>query len=452
MEPNNTSVNKKDVLDISNELCVKRNISIANSSYEINNSMNNKENKLMEVNINDTIDRNYFDNLNPNKFNNEPNNFQNQYNNDDNRNSYLYNEEESSENLENSEHHEVIQNDLTEELFAKQKAKIKLAKEKNALINLNNQNNFKILNLNNISTIKTINFPKNNSSGADKNEESKKKKITHQRKIFNGNFISLTLEDYLFFETCNFDYIKKLSREDRYPIFTNSTWNSLPEPLKLTEFRKLAIRTINEINYNTNFIEIKIEFSLEGNSELWLSTRCFVNKDVNESCYFDISSINNESNVVFNKYSSLIKVIKDKCSKCFLTFGTFYENGNQENQIEYKTFNKRQLVGYENLNNNYFYSDNDVCEFNMCIIDFGNEIIEAKINVNKNSKCNYVVGNFYLPLIKRSKILLCGVGQSVKIKKLKISNLDKNGSEYQQQQKESMFSSEQRTCTCCNIF
>ena len=35
-------------------------------------------------------------------------------------------------------------------------------------------------------------------------------------------------------------------------------------------------------------------YTLEGNSELWISTRCFVNKDVNESCYFDISSVNNQ--------------------------------------------------------------------------------------------------------------------------------------------------------------
>ena len=450
MEPNNSNINKKDVFNISNDICVKINRTIDNPSNEFNNSMNDKENKL-EVNINDTIDKNYFDNLNSNKLNDESNVPQNQYNNDENRNYYLYNEDESSDNLENSEHQEAIENDLTEELFAKQKENIKLIKERNALINLNNKNNFKILNLNNISSIKTINFPKKDSTGVEKKEEPKKKKITHQRRIFNGNFITLTLEDYLFFETCSFDYIKNVPKEDRYPFFKSSIWNGLQEPLKLTEFRKLAIRTINEVNYNTNFIEIRVEFSLEGNSELWLSTRCFVNKDVNESCYFDVTSMNNESNIVFNKYSSLIKVIKDKYNKCFVTFGTFYENGSQENQIEYKTFNKRQLVGYGNQNN-YLYIDNDICDFNMQIIDFGNEIIESRITINKNTKCNYVVGNFYLPLIKRSKILLCGIGQSVKIKKLRINNLDKNGSEYQQQQRESMFSSEQKTCTCCNVF
>ena len=455
METSNSNINKKDLFNISNDFFANINKSIENPSYKINNTMNEKEHKLMEVNIDDTIDKNYFDNLNSNELNDESkNNNHNQYNNDENRNFYLDNEEESYgnyDNFENSENQESIENDLTEELFAQQKQKIKLIKERNALINLNNQNNFKMLNLNNINAIKTINFPNKDSTEIEKKEEPRKKKISHQRKIFNGNFLTLTLEDYLFFETCNFSYIKNGSREDRYPIFTSSIWKGLSEPLKLTEFRKLAIRTINEVNYNTNFIEIKVDFSLEGNSELWISTRCFVNKDVNESCYFDISSINNESNIVFNKYSSLIKVIKDKYNKCFVTFGTFYENGSQENQIEYKTFNKRQLVGYENQNN-CFYLENDICEICMSIIDFGNEIIEAKINVNKNDKCNYVVGNFYLPLIKRSKILICGVGQSVKLKKLKISNLDKNGSEYQQQQRESMFTSEQKTCTCCSIF
>ena len=86
----------------------------------------------------------------------------------------------------------------------------------------------------------------------------------------------------------------------------------------------MAIRTINEVNYNTNGVEINLELSLVGGSEFWIFTRSFVNKDINDSEVFDTYSINNESDIIFNKYTSLIKIIKEKnSSKCFITFGTF---------------------------------------------------------------------------------------------------------------------------------
>ena len=195
---------------------------------------------------------------------------------------------------------------------------------------------------------------------------------------------------------------------------------------------------------------INVNFTLEGESEFWIFTRCFVNKEINESINFDVSSFNNEPDIVFNKYSSLIKIIKEKySSRCFVTFGTFCENSKDPNQVHYKTFLKRQLVNF-NDNRNFKYLENDICEFNVYISDSGNENIDAKIAMNSDIKYNYIVSNFYLPTNKRSKILFCGEGHSVIVKSLKINNSDKNGEH--DEQFETFFTFEQKSCSCCNIF
>ena len=218
--------------------------------------------------------------------------------------------------------------------------------------------------------------------------------------------------------------------------------------MKNVQFKNLAIRTINEINYETNMVQISINFTLAGESELWIFTRSFINKSVNESMNFELSSLNNEPDIVFNKYSSLIKIKKEISNKCFITFGTFCESSRDPNQISYKTFLKRQLINF-NENDNLKYLENDICEFNVLITDWGGENIDAKIGLNSNNKYNYATGNFYLPTNKRSKILFCGEGENIIVNKLEINNLDKT--EEKIQQFETIFSSEQKSCTCCNI-
>ena len=271
-----------------------------------------------------------------------------------------------------------------------------------------------------------------------------------QKKIFNGTFKTITLDNYQFFEKAYFQTKRKYSnKEETIPILKNAEWKSINSPLDKCEFRKLALRTINEINYETNMVLINANFTLEGGSEFWIFTRCFVNKEINESFNFDASSINNEPDIVFNKYSSLIKIIKEKYSnRCFVTFGTFCESSKDPNQICYKTFLKRQLVNF-NDNVNFNCLENDICEFNIYISDSGNENIDAKIAMNSDNKFNYVIGNFYLPTNKRSKILFCGEGQSVIVKNLKINNSDKSGE--QSEQFETFFTLEQKSCSCCNI-
>ena len=93
--------------------------------------------------------------------------------------------------------------------------------------------------------------------------------------------------------------------------------------------------------------------------------------------------------------------------------------------------------------------ENDICEFNVYISDSGNENIDMKIAMNNDNKFNYVIGNFYLPTNKRSKLLFCGEGQSIIVKQLEINKYNKNDDQIQQF--ETLFSFEQKSCSCCNL-
>ena len=93
------------------------------------------------------------------------------------------------------------------------------------------------------------------------------------------------------------------------------------------------------MNYSTNGVEIYIDLSLIGNSEFWIFTRCFVNKDFNESELFDTFSVNNESYVIFNKYTSLIKIIKEKIVVNVLSLlGLFMKMKMMEIKLNMKPF------------------------------------------------------------------------------------------------------------------
>ena len=328
-----------------------------------------------------------------------------------------------------------------EEVFKLQKKKIEKMKEKYKI---------KVHNHSKITNYKTV---KNNL----KSKQVKSNKINQQ------NFANLSLNDNNnIFETAVFEYnLKNKNKNNSIP--------SLDIPWKhddkfINEFKKngsielksLAVRTTNEIDYSTSCVDLNLNFSLIGDSEFWIFTRCFVNKDTNDSSYFDEQSINNEPNVIYNKYTSLIKIIKEKNSnKCFVTFGTFYEDLEDPGKIKYETFLKRQLVDYsqneQNKNNNYYYLENDLAEFQVCILDSGNDLIDAKILLNQNTKFNHIMGKFYLPTKKKAKLLFCGVGPSVKLTKLEINYFEKNETE-DDQRFETIFSNEKKSCTCCLIF
>ena len=342
---------------------------------------------------------------------------------------------------ENKSHHPSESLPL-EEVFLKQKEKIKLYKERNSRkLNINN----KSIDLNNNDSNNNINSNKYNiyNNLGDG--------IKSQKKITNNIIKVLSLKNYQFFEKTNFETKSKYSNPDEtIPILNNVEWGKLNNPIENIEFKKLAIRTINETNYETNMVHINASFSLQGKSEFWIFTRSFVNKGINESINLDLSSINNDPDAIFNKYSSLIKIIKDKNStRSFITFGTFCESSRNPNHFSYKIFLKRQIINF-NENDNLDNLKNDICEYKVILTDWGGDTIDAKIMMNEDNKYNSIMGNFYLPTNKRSKILFCGEGESVIVNKLIINNLDKN--DEQIQQFETIYTLEQKSCSCCSIY
>jgi len=278
-----------------------------------------------------------------------------------------------------------------------------------------------------------------------KNENSKdneQKEIVEEEKKY------ITLEDYDLFEIAPFSHNRDYKfKDNRIPIFKEDRWKKLIEPKINIELKNIALRTVNEIDYDKNMAKININFTLKEESELWIFTRSFIK---NETINFNNSTITYESDKISNKYSSVIKVIKKRdCLKSFVTFGTFCENIKNSKQISYKSFLKRQLVNFNESNYQQLESDNDSCDFNMYITDKGDDCIDTKISINEDNKFNQIIAKFYLPINKRCKLLFCGEGESVIIKNIKISNLDKN--EVQEDEFETLFTLEQKSCNCCTI-
>ena len=304
-----------------------------------------------------------------------------------------------------------------EELFIKQKDKIKLYKE----------------------------MMEKEKKIVSKNENSKD---NEQKEIVEEEKKHITLEDYDLFEIAPFSHNRDYKYKDnRIPIFKEDNWKRLIEPKINIELKNIALRTVNEIDYDKNMAKININFTLKEESELWIFTRSFIK---NETINFNNSTITYESDKISNKYSSVIKVIKKRdCLKSFVTFGTFCENNKHSKQVSYKSFLKRQLVNFNETNYQQIESDEDSCDFNMYITDKGDDCIDTKISMNEDNKFNQIIAKFYLPTNKRCKLLFCGEGESVIIKSIKISNLDKN--DIQEDEFETLFTLEQKSCNCCSI-
>ena len=107
-------------------------------------------------------------------------------------------------------------------------------------------------------------------------------------------------------------------------------------------------------------------------------------------------------------------------------------------------FSHAENVNVNNSNSLYYYLENDLIDIRIIITDLGIETIDTKIFINKNQKFNHIEGKFYLPTNKRSKILFCGIGPSVPVRKLRINNIEKFEDENNEFTK--------RSCTCCNIY
>ena len=276
----------------------------------------------------------------------------------------------------------------------------------------------------------------------------------------NNSTININLENEIdFISLSNIDNFQKCEcskadndddTDENYLPEINEKWANaadnldtklFPKILADFEFSKIVLKTNNVVDYNKKGIEISLHLKLFDKSSFYIFTRCYIDNDNN---FF-----NNNNNQIFCEYSTVIKIYKNKNSKkSFASFGTFYKSKKSGN-LHYKTFLQRQLVDFLKEDKNYYYLENDLCEFDIIIVDLGNENIEAKISLNNKYKFNNIKSNFYLPINKKAKLMFCGEGESAKVSDLKIRSIIKNDED--KDKFGSILSNEKNSCDCCLI-
>ena len=340
---------------------------------------------------------------------------------------------------------------------------------------------------NNIKKIKlklVDDFNVDNEINANENIETDKEE--EEDTIFNNDSINNTIKnieneiDFLslsnidYFEKCKCEFKGKDNNdndENNLPIIEEN-WRNLSEYIVQNEtpnlitnfdFSKISLITKNYIDYNLKGIEINIRLKLYSQSTFYIFTRCYIedNNDTNNNTINNSKEIkkfktenlcnirNKKSKSLFSKYSTVIKIFKNRNSKkAFVSFGTFYK-GKKSGNIHYKTFLQRQLVDYLHQDKNYYYLENDLCEFDIIVIDLGNENLEARISLNNKERFNNIKSNFYLPLSKKAKIMFCGEGKSAVITDLKMRSFSKFDED--KDQLGLILSTEKKSCDCCLI-
>ena len=399
---------------------------------------------------------------------------------------FNYNNEESNNYLKINDSLQLYENQIdsnnnnylgSEEIFINQKKEIERMKKKNELINSkketisnsfgNTKNNFNHNNINTKKSFEVINKNEGNSNINEENEENKNDNCENNLENIDYNFDEIqtfNLNDYKNFEYYIFDSDSEYNIEKSNILnIDNTKWKPINEDFPLLygedglknlynfiEMNKIAIRCNQEIDFGERNLELTIDFNLEQQSELWIFTRSFVNKSINESLYFDEKSENIDINDIFNKYTSLIKIFKDhNLKRYFVSFGTFYHEINENNKLYYKSFLKRQIIDYSNDNKN---NNEDKSEFSINIIDLGEETITANIFLNNKIKSDIINGNFFLPINKKAKILIYGKGKSVQLKDLSVRTYDKKKCTIKTCTQFEMESDALHNCECCSIF
>ena len=349
------------------------------------------------------------------------------------------------------------------------------------------EKNIEIIKLKLFNNIKKNNFNKKNNIVIDNIDNDKiiinndSENITIKNIDNEIDFISLSNTDY--FEKCecqkkriyngdndNENENDNDNDENNLPII-NEKWKNLNDYLSKNnllnislnfDFNKKVLRTKNCIDYNIKGVEINIHLKLYGQSSFYIFTRCYIddyddtnNNTINNSEEIKktkTENISHNNNKMFSKYSTVIRIFKNKNSKkAFSSFGTFYKSRKSGN-IHYKTFLQRQLVDFFHYDKNYYYLENDLCEFDIIITDLGNENLETKISLNnKDNKERYnnIKSNFYLPINKKAKLMFCGEGNKVLVTDLKVRSFNKydEGGE----RVGLLLSTEKKSCDCCLI-
>ena len=345
-----------------------------------------------------------------------------------------------SENLLGSE--EIFMNIKKEiEVIKKRNEDFHLKKESTKTMNNNDNINIFESDLHNKNKI-IFEEEKNNKLNTENNNEIQEFNLNDRN---DGKIIfEYSAVNYLAKEKKQFEFNKNWKNFDKnFPLLYEI--RDTKQGYEYIELNKMVLRLVKEIDYDEYGLELNLKVNLLGQSQLLIFTRCFVNKDLNESDLFE-ESRNVEIGDIFNKYTSLIKIIKEKVSnRCYITFGTYYNDPLQNNKLCHKFFLKRQLIDYSDS------KKDDICEFNIIINDFGEETIDTRIYINDNEKPNDISGNFFIPINKKAKILMFGMGTSVRLKDISGKIFNKRNESIKNLIKFESENSAPKNCECCNI-
>lgn len=349
----------------------------------------------------------------------------------------------------------------SEDIFMKIKEEIEIIKKRNEEFHLKKESN-KTMNKN-TDNINTTNLEEKNNKRKIYLNEEKENIITEDNSNDLQEFnLKDCNNDKIFFEYSMINPLEKKTKEKKQFEFNKDCKDfdkNFPflyeirdskQGYEYIELNQMSLRLKKEIDYDEFGLELNLNVNLLGQSQLLIFTRCFVNKDLNESNLFD-DSRNVDINDVFNKYTSLIKIIKEKSTnRCYISFGSYYNDSLQDNKLCHKFFLKRQLIDYSDSKSNNEYKD-DKAELNIIINDFGDETINTRIFLNNNEKFNDISGNFFIPINKKAKVMLLGMGTSVRLKDINGKIFNKRNESIKNLIKFESENSAPKNCECCNI-
>jgi len=380
-------------------------------------------------------------------------------------------EEVEVESLNNTEKNNSIQNQNqinniirkvtsigTEEIFISLKKDIEITKKRNEVFHLkkestkatnNNKNNY----LENEAYNKNLIQPNKEKTNILTEEininDLQEFDLKDDKKVF--EYSTLNLLDKSDQKKQQFNLYKNWKEYNKnFPLLYEIN-DPKKKGYEYIELNNMAFRLIKEVDYDEYGLELKLSFNLLGESQILIFTRSFVNKSINDSNLFDETCFNIDTGDIFNKYTSLIKIMKEKkTNRCNITFGTYYNDPLKNNKLCHKFFFKRQLIDYsEEKKDNINYDD--VSEFQMIINDLGDEVIDARIYMNNNKKPNDMSGNFFIPINKKAKILIFGKGESVRLKEISGKIFNKRNEEIKNLIKFESENSAPKNCECCSI-
>ena len=371
-----------------------------------------------------------------------------------------YNRNDTFSNKINKGFMSIGSDDLlgSEEVLINLKKEIETVKKRNEAYHLKKESTQSMNN--NITSNKNIDKIEYNNKMQTKPEEDKENNI----KELNNDLIEFNINiDKNIFEYSGLNFLTKKNDETDVNINWKEFDRNINKLIEISnskkgyeyiELNQMALRLIQEIDFDEMGLELTLNFNLIGSSQIFIFTRCFVNKGINESGIFDDLSYNVGKKDIFNKYTSLIKINKDmKTKSCFITFGTYYNDINKNNKLCHKFFLKRQLIDYstEKKDNNYYISKEDATEFNVIINDFGEETINTRIFLNDNKKPNEISGSFFIPINKKAQIMVFVMGTSVRMKEIKGKIFNKRNESLKNLIKFESENNAPKNCDCCVI-